>query len=280
MSSQIEKNSKSIALSINQIGIGDLTFLAAWIVKNGYKHVDINLSSVSLHKYRGDPAGYKTFAFEYMRHILPDVELVDSKNTHPVLRINNGDRWFGLYDNLINEDMAAYFVNIFNPEHEKNNDQICVVTKARNLPSNRAEKIIEKTINVLNASNKRLILVGEREIEYNAEYQIHGADKIYSTYSMLASQLRSDLVTDITVAKLGLTTPSLQTLLADLKVMTSSKKTIVFGGGGMFCTNILCGSLLSICDRSDAFLVPSQIGKQLHYDYNSFEKMLVAELTE
>lgn len=264
--------------SIGQIGIGDLTFFAAWVLNKEYSSVNLNISEYALKRYKADADGYKKFAFDYLKIILPSVDIRESCVAHPALSIANSDNQFGSFDHLINETNKRHFLNIFNPDEEIASDQICIVTKARNFSYDKGLIAVNTIIELLNSTNKNVFLMGERHVEFNKEYESYGHQKIYSVYGAVKNGIRSELLHDVTVEKLGLTTPDIKTLMSDLRIMASSQKTIVIGCGGMFCTSILCGNLLSICDNSDAQQVKGQIGTQVHCDIQNFKSSLASSL--
>lgn len=271
-------NYKKLSAHINQIGIGDLTFFAAWILNKEYDSVDLCISEDSLNRYKSDAAGYKKFAFDYLRFILPSVEINESNNKNSIFSISNLDIKFGSFDSLINEKSKKHFLSVFNSSKETSQDQVCIVTKARNFSHDKGLAALNLIIEILNSNNKKVFLMGERHVEFNKEYQSYGHQKIYSVYDYVKNGIRSELLHDLSVEKLGLTTPDIATLKSDLSIMSSSRKTIVIGCGGMFCTSILCGNLLSICDNIDAQNVKGQIGTQVHCNLQSFKDSLVNSL--
>jgi hypothetical protein len=87
----------------------------------------------------------------------------------------------------------------------------------------------------------QIVVMGEREIEYNEEYRYHGEAHIYCIYEDLKQHLP---IVDLTVPKLGLTSPSLRKLREDCTIMRDAKCCIVLGHGGGPCLALAVGQVL------------------------------------
>lgn len=75
---------------------------------------------------------------------------------------------------------------------------------------------------------KKVILLGEREIGRNAEYDEHGYDNVYSIYEDLKPL--ADI--DVTVPELGATPPSWQDFFEDCAMMSAAGRVVALGSGG------------------------------------------------
>lgn len=73
-----------------------------------------------------------------------------------------------------------------------------------------------------------VVLIGEREIGRNAEYEYHGPDRIFSIYEDLAGPN----VVDQTVPELGCTPPTWRQFLSDCRVMAGAERVLTLGTGG------------------------------------------------
>jgi hypothetical protein len=110
---------------------------------------------------------------------------------------------------------------------------LCLNTKVRQYNYQRFLDIKQSFLKVLRklCEHKVLVIMGERTVEQNIEYSIHGTDVIYSIYGHL-EDLPKDKVIDMTVPALGLTVPDLHALRQDCHIMAKSEGVINIGYGG------------------------------------------------
>ena len=106
-----------------------------------------------------------------------------------------------------------------------------------------------------NVSKKyKIVVIGERAVEYNEEYTQHGSDQVYSIYNDIVTNIAKDRLVDLTVPSLGITTPNLENIRKDCSVFRDAKFTIMIGFGGAFClsattSNVICLNV-TCCDFS------------------------------
>ncbi len=143
-----------------------------------------------------------------------------------------GNSPLNLLDNPLMRPQIPDFRNEFECRKQKKAEYSVILTKVRGLEktklSNDLPEINRLILNL--ASKMPLILVGEREIEYNNEYQIHGDRMIYSLYENFKNLLPDAI--DLTIPALGITSPTETQFLRDCKIMSSAKRVICFGSGG------------------------------------------------
>lgn len=108
---------------------------------------------------------------------------------------------------------------------------ICVNTKVRQYSRSRFLTIKDSLLSVLANLPTKVAIVGEKVVEQNVEYAIHGDDVIYSIYNYLM-ELPQDKIIDLTVPALGLSTPDLATLRKDCYIMAQSRCVVNIGYGG------------------------------------------------
>lgn len=117
-------------------------------------------------------------------------------------------------------------------------------TKVRLLRLSEYHRIKDELFDLLRGvgRNYQLVLLGEREVEYNREYKGFGKDHVYSVYHDLVGALP---VADRTFPRLGITPPDLARLRQDCLTMRDSRASVHLGRGGAWClalalTDVLC----------------------------------------
>ena len=107
---------------------------------------------------------------------------------------------------------------------------VAVTTKARGLDRHRYEETRPRLVSTLQsiAAVVPVVLIGEREIGENAEYEHHGASRIYSIYEDLQQVPHIDL----TVPELGRTPPSWDQFRLDCLHMRDASAVVALGSGG------------------------------------------------
>lgn len=115
-------------------------------------------------------------------------------------------------------------------ESDESSPYIVVTTKIRGWPRFRYLEIRDEFLTILEAIALRMpvVLVGEREIGTNAEYEHHGEDLIYSIYDDLAGLTSIDM----TVPELGHTPPTWPTFVEHCRVMQGAERVLTLGTGG------------------------------------------------
>lgn len=120
---------------------------------------------------------------------------------------------------------------------------VCLHTKVRGFPYS---EIREQYLRVLEDSSKKykLVLIGEREIELNDEYKLPEV-KVSSIYEDLKGLGN---VMDLTIPKLGLTSPTIGQVRQDCKYMNEAKVNIVIGvAGNLSLSGCVGKKTINIC---------------------------------
>lgn len=114
---------------------------------------------------------------------------------------------------------------------------IVINTKVRAMQKSLLESKIRDFWYYINMiSNKyKIVILGERVVEMNQEYQLYTSEFIYSLYSHIYNNIPSDRLIDLTVPSLGITTPNISNIKQDCLIMNKAKYVINFGIGGGFC---------------------------------------------
>ena len=150
-----------------------------------------------------------------------------------------------------------FYENIQSPVLGK---YICLTTKNRGV----AEKIISRETPILleglrKISNKvKIVLLGEKEIEQNGEVSVLKNMKIISNIYNDAKEIPN--IIDLTVPKLGLTCPDLNTLQRDCACIANAVATVNIGLGGNTILSSSVGRTINIANGEV-------------YDLNSVRKM-------
>lgn len=126
---------------------------------------------------------------------------------------------------------------------------VAVTTKIRGWPRFRYAEIRERFLEIVGdiASVMPVVLVGEREIGRNAEYEHHGDDYIYSIYGDLAALP----VVDQTVPELGSTPPTWKQFLADCRTLAGADRVLTLGSGGNVTMAIACGRAIVLAGGTE-----------------------------
>lgn len=127
-------------------------------------------------------------------------------------------------------------------------DYIVITTKMRLIPRNYyITQLKDKLFQALKAASQKykIVIVGERIIEMNSEYQDHGPNMIYTIYDDIIKNIPRERIIDLTVPGLGITVPSIEQIKKDSLIFHDAKFVIVIGFGGHFCiasavSNVIC----------------------------------------
>lgn len=116
-------------------------------------------------------------------------------------------------------------------------DYIVMTTKLRYLDREHFSIISHQLWDAIRGlSNKyKIVVLGEREIEMNAEYNVHTSKSIYSIYDDIKKNIPADNLVDLTFPALGISSPVLSRIQQDCLIMSEAKFVITFGVGGNFC---------------------------------------------
>ena len=140
-------------------------------------------------------------------------------------------------------------------EKEIKEDYLVITTKVRSNTGNDSKKDFlknkEKFCNlVFDLSKKyKIVLLGEKEVEMNPEYQMHGSNKIFSIYNYIINDIGTNLV-DKTIPALGITIPTIEKFKEDCAIMSNAKKVITFGSGGNFSIATAVAKTVSYMETS------------------------------
>jgi hypothetical protein len=113
-------------------------------------------------------------------------------------------------------------------------DYIVLATKIRYFNKNTYKEYSPRIFDAIQklAVRYKIVILGEKIVEMRHEYTYQSED-IYGIYNDLIANIPN--IVDLTVPKLGLTTPSLTRIQQDCLIMNEAKAVITIGIGGNFC---------------------------------------------
>lgn len=235
---------------ISNIGIGDMVNFATNIILGNEGEICVSIDEARLHQYKGDPKEYEVFSHEFIKKLLPDTIIHFSNDqsfpSHPI-----DGKFIREY---ANPKITSHFNRIFNDLKNSNfqfpsEKFIVLSTKTRNLKRDIFDHSKNEIFDTINKLGHQIILVGEKEIEYNNEYSSFGQSLIYSIYEDAMSLINKDLLLDKTVPKLGLTTPNISNIFDDMFLVYNSYLTLSLGIGGFFCMSIFNPSTFAMVSK-------------------------------
>jgi hypothetical protein len=234
-------------------GIGDIIFFISFINKFHNKsgvNTYIDFSKEGIKGYRNDVETYYPFMVDFAKLLIPTDNIIIQEGIQG--QTIDSFQIFQYYLNHFTEFKVVDLRPKFNSERDSS--KIVINTKVRGLYRHQYNLIKNKFYQILNESDKQFIILGEKEVEYGKEYQIHGDQIIYSIYNDIINNISKDKIIDLTIPKYGISSPDFSNLMKDMDII-SKHKNICFGvGGTVFLCQCLCDSDLRICAPESDFL--------------------------
>lgn len=214
---------------VANVGIGDLIHtrqLLDNVLNKGYK-INVILGVATFENFW---KGEKLEFLIWLSNVLfqkPEFEVYFSANKLGVSPID-----------LLSSELVVPAIPNFSEKFDcdiklsSNSNRLILLTKVRGFPKDQFIEYLDAINKEILILSKRyeIVLLGEREIEFNSEYKIHGEDLIYSLYGNFKKLLPNAI--DMTIPALGITSPTKEQFLLDCNLMSNSKKVICFGSGG------------------------------------------------
>lgn len=216
------------------LGIGDLIYLKAMFepVKDQYKEIRFGFHRDLIVKYNKDPS-YNDFINELGELLFGEPPYVIKDGYYPYQRLEHISTSHRLHPRK--PDLAHLLckgtpLNLDKP-------YIVINTKVRQVPKKLLEDNISEFWNILNTLSDKytIVILGEREIEMNKEYQVYTSEYIFSLHDYITNNIPSDRLLDLTVPALGITAPNMQNMQQDCLIMNQAELVINIGIGGGFC---------------------------------------------
>jgi hypothetical protein len=236
---------KSTTLKISlPIGIGDLLHIYSQLssVKSLYSNIELAFYEPFFKDFRIDTPEYRGFLNELGQLLFskPPFTLVkfDNQPFRNCESIANLDRILCVRPRLAYL-LAERLDNQFG-------DYITVSTKIRQLPYDSYLEIKDQLFNILKdlSQKYKIMILGEKEVEYNPEYHYLTNKSVYSIYQDYITLLPADRIIDLTVPKLGITAPDLNHIKYDCSLMANAKYNITLGIGGNFSLAVSIGNVI------------------------------------
>lgn len=251
------------------LGIGDLILFSSQLIYQNKTDIcfSINMHLLGTHRAK-DVNGYKTFVQNLMRKFFTGYNISFSENQNvPIIEHN----WKIIQKAIRDERVSNHFKSIFNQENNFDFEYYTIMTKVRSLHINDFNSIKNQLFERINNKRIKLVVLGERELEFSEEYRVIGKPMVYSIYNDIMSLVNKDLIVDMTLPKLGETTPNIDSIIKDMSIIKKSKKMILMGHGGFFCTSLFMHNLAALCDK---YLIErelsTEINKQIFVTKDSF----------
>jgi hypothetical protein len=224
---------KSCALSI-PIGLGDLIY-----IRSAFDAVKHNFSQIRLSFDRNiiqsvdRSLEYNQFLDEIGALLFSESPYILENSNHPFhehVRIYSD---FGL---PLRKPELAHVLCKGNSLKLKG-EYIVLTTKLRYFPRDVFNSISAGLWLILKELSQKytIVVLGERQVEMNREYQHHTDKHIYSIYEDIKSHVPADRLLDLTIPALGICSPKLSQVQQDCLIMKEAKFVITLGVGGNFC---------------------------------------------
>jgi len=106
-----------------------------------------------------------------------------------------------------------------------------------------------------------VVILGERNLEYNIEYKTYGSDLAYTIYNDILENIPTNKIFDMTSEYIGTSAPSLKKIRQDCCILRDAKYSVTIGYGGPFCLSMAtAGKHIALCQQHSE---PFEVGKYL-----------------
>jgi hypothetical protein len=265
----------SVTYLLKNIGIGDLIFFCGTILLNHNRTETIKISICKkiLNEFRQNSINYKNFCFDYIKYFLQDytIDFIEEDNSNFVW--NQDYKLFG--DIINNNNLREYIKNKLSNGTSSPSEYIVIFTKIRDLDKKIYKSISDDFYTIINNTKNKVILLGEREVNYQGEYAIHGDEKIYSIYKDCKEKINYEKLIDLTIPTYNFDNFSLESIIQDMTTISNAKNVIIFGGGGFFCLSLFVGNLISLTNNTYSQYFNSQNNPYVYSEKENFLNCLL-----
>jgi hypothetical protein len=238
------------------IGIGDMIYTKAFFepIKHEYSHININFHRGIINDIGKNP-NYNQFIDEFSNLLFGEMPYCLKQGSYPFYGIEQLATRHGLQPHkpeLSHILCKGTPLNLDVP-------YIVINTKIRSLPRQYLHDRIPEFWSLLNkiVTKYKLVILGEKIIEMNGEYQYYTSENIFSLYQHILNNIPLDLIVDLTVPALGITSPTVAQVQQDCLIMNQAKFVITFGIGGGFCMSTAVANTIGF--RGDDDLVADTV---------------------
>lgn len=216
------------------IGLGDLIYTKAMFepIKQSFSEICLTFHRELINKFEKD-LEYNTFLNEIGALLFSGEPYKIDVGSYPYCSLSEMVTAHGLVPRKPELSNILCSGNPLNLEEP----YIVINTKVRSVPRQLLEQTAAEFWQLLSELSKKykIVILGERIVEMNQEYQYYTKDYIYSMYKHINENITSERILDLTVPALGITTPNLKQIQQDCLIMNQAKFVINFGIGGGFC---------------------------------------------
>lgn len=242
---------KRLEISI-PIGLGDAIYSKAQLdaVKDQYTEIKISFYKKYIEVYRNSALGYSEFLDQLGELLFAEKPYSYSQEVFPLRNVAQISSDWQIYPQKPN--LKSYFCHSDGLQFGK--PYLVLNTKVRFLARETWDKNKNILFQVLNKLSSKyfFVLLGEKEVEMNSEYQIFGSNGIYSLYSDFLNYLPVEKLIDLTIPALGISCPNLTQILNDSQIINQAHRTITIGIGGSFCLSTAVGNVIGWRQDDDA----------------------------
>jgi hypothetical protein len=256
---------------LKNIGIGDLTFFCGEMLLRLNKEdiLEIQISQNSLNLYRDGSESYKKFCVEYVKFILSDFVVLECETKiERTWEVNRDYIDKMLIDDRVKDIFKEKFSNDSINDEYKNH--VVLFTKSRNFHLSNFQQHSEFFFNTLNSIDSKIILLGEKNVNYTGEYSIIGNEMVYSLYDEYIKNIDKNKIIDLTKDDYSSEGINLENIINDLTLILNSKKIIMMGGGGFFCMSLFTDKLLSLVNEEIFYQFQTEHNKQIFINFDDY----------
>jgi hypothetical protein len=256
---------------IANLGIGDLIFFCGEILfnhKNG-DTIKIYLSKDILNIYKGNYSHqYELFCMQYIKYFLSeyDVVFLSNKNETNYDIILSIEEFFKKI--LSNDSVVSNIKQKLQIKPIEYNDYIVIFTKIRGLSIDVYNSISNHFFEYINKLDKKIILLGEKNLVFGYEYNQIGHSNIYTIYEDCINKINNKNLIDLTNSTYE--KYDLNNILNDINIISKSNQTFIFGGGGFFCLSLFTEKLISLVSNNVGSFLHTKNNKNIFDDKNQF----------
>jgi hypothetical protein len=263
--------------NLSNIGLGDLTFFCGEMLFKLNKDdiLKVKIDKKTLVSFRDDSESYKNFCFDYIKYILSDYLVVECEANEEV-----DVRWSFNSDYnhkmLSNKDVRQFIKTKFSSGiiNDDHSNYIILFTKVRDYNRSNYELFSKELFKILNNLNTKIILLGEKNVHYDSEYSFHGKDVIYSLYDDYIKNIQNEKILDLTKDDYVADNINVESIINDLTLISNSKKIIMIGGGGFWCTSLFTDKLISLNNEETIRKFNHELNHQIFESVDDFLKKI------
>jgi hypothetical protein len=255
------------------IGLGDLTFFCGEMLLRMTKEdtLMVNINDITLNAYRDGSKSYKKFCIDYIKFLLSDYNVIECEPNLEIdrrweLNLDYVDRMFSepVVRNILKSKFSDTSVETFDSNY------VVLFTKVRDYDRVFFDSISKQFYTKLNSIDSKILIMGEKEIQYTGEYKHLGSNSVYSLYDDFIENIDSSKIIDLTQTDFTPNNINLKNILHDLSIISNSKNIIMIGCGGFFCTSLFTDKLLSLSNENVCRQFKCELNNQVFLDYNIF----------